>query len=158
MTRITPAGVAKAAAAAAILSGIPSTAHALATRTNPFASVRAAGSIVCHERASRATRFVAGLVVHAVISLGWTAVLAVVLPRRHAAAWGALAGAGIAALDLSIADRRFPAIAELPRGAQVADHVAFGAIAGHVLARHAHRDGQATRRVTIRRAARSGPG
>jgi len=48
---------------------------------------------------------------------------------------GRLGGLGIAALDLGIAQRRFPAIAALPRAPQVADHVAFGAIVGAVLGR-----------------------
>jgi len=44
-----------------------------------------------------------------------------------------MAGLAIAATDLSIADARFPAIAVLPRGPQVADHVAFGALVGAAL-------------------------
>jgi hypothetical protein len=46
---------------------------------------------------------------------------------------GALA---IAALDLRvIAPRRFPSVRTLPQGRQWADHVAYGAAVGAVLAR-----------------------
>ncbi|MDQ3308295.1 MAG: hypothetical protein M3499_08085, partial [Actinomycetota bacterium] len=48
---------------------------------------------------------------------------------------GALAGLAIVGLDLTIAERRFPAIAGLPRAPQVADHVLFGALVGAVIAR-----------------------
>jgi len=44
------------------------------------------------------------------------------------------AGLAIAWLDLGIARRRFPAIAALRQGPQVADHVAFGAVVGAVFA------------------------
>ena len=116
-----------------MLSGFPSTAHALVTGRSPFDSVRAAGAIVVPNDAPPTSRFVAGLAVHGAITVLWTVVLAIVLPRRRTALWGALAGAGIAALDLGIAQRRFQAIAALPRGPQVADHVAFGVIVGFVL-------------------------
>ncbi len=46
------------------------------------------------------------------------------------------AGALIAALDLGfIARRRFPAVAALPVGPQVADHLLYGALVGLVLDR-----------------------
>ena len=44
-----------------------------------------------------------------------------------------MAGLGIAALDLIVLGRRFPAIAALPQGPQWADHVAFGAVLGRGL-------------------------
>jgi hypothetical protein len=141
MTTIHPAAVAVAAATAGTLSGIPSSVHALATGRSPLASLRAAGTIAVGEDSPPVTRLGAGLGVHAALSLGWTAALAVLLPRRHAAWWGAVAGLGIAALDLGIAERHFPAITALPRAAQVADHVAFGALAGYVLGRTATRSG-----------------
>jgi len=87
------------------------------------------------EDRSRASQIAAGLAVHGALSLGWAAVLAATLPDRRPAWWGAVAGVGIAGLDLGIASRRYPAIAQLPRAAQLADHVAFGAIAGFVLGR-----------------------
>ena len=127
--------VIRAAVSAGVLSGIPSTAHALVTGRDPMDSVRAAGTLVVPDDDPPTSRVVAGLAAHGVITVLWTVVLAIVLPRRRTALWGALAGVGIAALDLGIAQRRFPAIAALPRGAQVADHVVFGAIVGLVIGR-----------------------
>jgi hypothetical protein len=59
---------------------------------------------------------------------------------RAPVAVGAAAGAAIAALDLGLvvhgpAGRRWPLIRALPVWPQVADHVAFGAIAGAALRR-----------------------
>ena len=71
---------------------------------------------------------------HAALSVGWAEVLAAVLPRRRTAVWGALAGLGIAALDLGLIGRRFPRVRALPQLPQVADHVAYGATVGAVLA------------------------
>ena len=68
------------------------------------------------------------------LTAAWTTLLTAVLPRRRTAAAGALAGLGIAVLDLGVAQRRFPAIAALPRVPQVLDHIAFGALVGVVLA------------------------
>lgn len=75
---------------------------------------------------------VRGIVAHVLMTVAWTSVLVVALPRRNAVVWGAVAGGAIAGLDLAIADRRFPAIAALPRPPQVADHVLFGALVGAV--------------------------
>ena len=55
------------------------------------------------------------------------------LPHHAEPAWGAVAGLGIAALDLSVIGRRIPAIRALPQGRQWADHVAFGLAVGLVL-------------------------
>jgi hypothetical protein len=121
--------VARAALVAGTLSGVPSTVHALATGASPLAAARAAGQLLGRPGPVR------GGFAHAALSLGWATVLAAALPRRHPTRWGAVAGLAIAALDLGIADRRVPAIAALPRGPQVADHVAFGALVGAVLGR-----------------------
>jgi len=59
--------------------------------------------------------------------------MAATLPQRAEPAWGAVAGLGIAALDLSVIGRRIPAIRALPQGRQWADHVAFGIAVGLVL-------------------------
>lgn len=122
---------------AAVLSGAPSTVHALVTGRDVMDTVRAAGSMAV-PNGSGAAQIAAAPFVHSALSLGWGVALAAVLPRRHAVAWGALAGLGIAALDLGlIARRRFPQIAALPQWPQVADHVAYGAIVGWVLQRRA---------------------
>ena len=115
------------AVVAGTLSGIPSTIDALVHRRSILESTRAAGTLLGRRSIVR------GAVAHAGMSLGWTAVLTTALPRHHEPAWGALAGAGIAALDLGLARRHWPAIAALPTGAQVADHIAFGALVGTVL-------------------------
>ena len=71
--------------------------------------------------------------VHLALSLGWT----VVLDRAgvRGARAGALAGLAIAALDLGVVGGRHPSIRALPLAPQLADHAAFGAIAGRLLAR-----------------------
>jgi len=114
---------------AGLLSGLPSTMHALATGRSPLAAARAAGEVV------RRPGLPGGVAAHAVLSVLWGAVLGVLLPRRRTVAWGAVGGAAIALLDLTIAAHRYPPIAALPRAGQVADHVAFGALVGAVLSR-----------------------
>ena len=78
---------------------------------------------------------VAGAVAHGVVTVIWVGVLAAASRRRPIGPWwGALAGAGIAALDLGvIAPRRAPAIVALPQAPQWADHLAFGALVGACL-------------------------
>ena len=131
-----------AGAVAGVLSGAPSTVHALVTGGSVLEAVAAAGDLLPPMRTSD-TSFVStvridvvrGLVAHAAISLGWGALLGVALPRRAPVVGGAVAGLAIAALDLGIVGRRFPRIRALPAGPQVADHVAFGAVVGWVLSR-----------------------
>jgi hypothetical protein len=123
-----PTTVARAAVVGGVLSGVPSALHAALTHRPPLESTRAAGTLLGRPSVPR------GLVAHAAVTVWWTCVLAVALPRRRAAAWGAAAGLGIGLLDLGVvAGRRSPAIAALPRWPQLADHVAFGALAGAVL-------------------------
>lgn len=124
--------VLRAAVWAAALSGIPSTAHALATGRDPLEAAYAAGTILL-PREVRPGRLVAAAVpVHLALSLGWT----IVLDRAgvRGGARGALAGIAIAALDLGLAARRFPRVRALPLLPQLADHAAFGAVAGVLLA------------------------
>jgi len=78
------------------------------------------------------------MVAHALVSVAWAAVLAVMLPRRRAAAAGTAAGAVIAAIDLGVVGRRIPASRDLPVASQVADHLAFGALVGMVLGHPRH--------------------
>ena len=125
--------VARATLLAATLSGAPSTVHALVRGRSPLEAALAAGAIVVGADRPAAVRLAAAVPVHLALSLGWTLALDRVLPARRGAAWGALAGLGIAALDLGVVGRRIPAIRALPPGPQVADHVAFGAIAGAAL-------------------------
>jgi hypothetical protein len=124
----------QAALVGGTFSGAPSTVHAVLTGGDPRAAARAAGNILLPANAAGARLLAAGAGVHAVISLFWAAVLVHVLPRRRPVLCGALAGLGIAALDLGVLARRFPLIRALPAGPQWADHVAFGALVGGVLA------------------------
>jgi hypothetical protein len=109
---------------AAALSGAPSTLHALATGSDPLAAARAAGSIV-----SSRHPLAAAVPVHLGVSLFWAALI----PRRAGVLGGAAAGLAIAALDLGVIGRRFPAIRALPLAPQIADHIAYGAIVGWTL-------------------------
>ena len=118
---------------AATLSGIPSTAHALATGRDPLEAAYAAGTILLPRETDPARLLAAGVAAHLGISLGWTAVLDRTGVR--AAPAGALAGLAIAALDLGLVGRRLPRIRALPLAPQLADHAAFGAIAARLLQR-----------------------
>jgi hypothetical protein len=130
--------VVRAAAVAGALSGVPSTAWALARHGDPLAPTWAAGRLLAPGTPPGPRLLGAATVVHGAVSLGWTAVLAAVLPHRRRVATGAAGGVAIAALDLGVArlcrrDPRFAAVARLPLGPQVADHVAFGVIAAATL-------------------------
>ena len=126
--------IALAAAVASVVSGAPSTAHAVLTGRPPLEAARAGATLLPGRRDRPG--LVAGAMVHVVVSAGWGTVLGLVLPTRHTVAWGAAAGAAIAALDLVvIGGGKVPAIAALPQPWQWADHVAFGAAAGWVLSR-----------------------
>jgi hypothetical protein len=142
---------------AGLLSGLPSTVHALVIGRDPLAAARAAGNLLLPADAGSRALLFAGGIAHVALSLAWGTVLAVTVRRTslrpraaHAAAVGgtppiprAMAvglagGAAIAALDLGLLahgpiGRRWPLIRALPVGPQVADHLAFGAIAGAVL-------------------------
>lgn len=127
--------VARAALVAGAVSGAPSTLHAVVTGTPALGATRAAGTLVGRPTVP------AGILAHTAVTAWWTTVLAAVLPRRRPVLWGAAAGLGIGVLDLGVLARPFPAIRALPRGAQLADHVAFGAVVGLVLARGRWRGG-----------------
>ncbi len=126
-----------AGAVAAIVSGLPSTVHALATGGDPLEATRAAGSIVLGEDAADDELLLAAIPVHVAISLVWGVVLAYCLPARPSTARGVLAGLGIAALDLGVVGRRFPRMRRLNAAAQIADHVAYGIVVAAVLRRRA---------------------
>ena len=118
----------KAGLVAAIVSGAPSTVHALATGRDPLEATRAAGTLVLGDDAPPWALVLAAAPTHLAISLFWAAVLERVLPPRKRVAWGAAAGLAIAALDLGVVGRRFPAIRRLPLVPQLADHAVFGAV------------------------------
>ena len=122
--RPTAAGV-----VAATFSGVPSTTWAVVTGDDPLRAARAAGTLLPGRR--HRPSLVGGVVAHVAISVVWTGVFAVLDRRvRWNAGSGAAAGLAIAALDLGVIGRRYPAIAALPIGPQLADHAAFGALLG----------------------------
>jgi hypothetical protein len=121
----------RAGAVAALLSGVPSTLHAVATGRDPLEATLAAGSIVLPGETRRGRLLASAVPVHLVLSVGW----AIVLDRAgvRTARAGAVAGLAIAAVDLGLVGRRFPRVQALPLMPQLADHVAFGSIAGRLL-------------------------
>ena len=123
----------RAGAVAAVLSGAPSTLHAVATGRDPLAATLAAGSILLPGESRRSRLLAAAVPVHLGLSLGWTVVLDRVGVRTARA--GVAAGLAIAALDLGLLGRRVPRIRALPLVPQVADHAVFGAIVGRLLGR-----------------------
>jgi hypothetical protein len=77
---------------------------------------------------------VRGGIAHAAITVFWTAVLAVVLPRRRPVVEGAVAGAAIGVVGICVIGRRYPDIAALDPVPQLLDNVAYGVVASVVLA------------------------
>jgi hypothetical protein len=125
--RRAPSNVFKAGAVAWALSGAPSTLIAAIRRDDLLGPSIAAGTLLPGRRDRPG--FAAGIA-------AWTPLVAAATARsRHPALAGALAGAAIAALDLGVIGRRYPAIAALSQPPQWADHVAFGAIVGWLAAR-----------------------
>jgi len=117
---------------AGTLSGVPSTTWSLLQGQDLLAPARAAGTVL-PDRLGRSS-LPAGVAAHAAISAWWILILTVLARRRDVdSVFGAAAGLGIAALDLGIARRRYPAIAALDQVPQWLDHVAFGALAGRCL-------------------------
>jgi hypothetical protein len=136
-----PADALAAGAVAAVLSGAPSTLHALLTGRDPLEASLAAGTLLLPRERRPARLLPAAAVAHVALSLGWAAVLAVVLPRRHATAGAVVAGLAIAALDLGVVGRRFDRIRALPLAPQVLDHVAYAVTVAVVLERRGRRAG-----------------
>lgn len=124
-----------AGAAAAVVSGLPSTIWALAAGDDPLEATVAAGSVLWPNERRRTRLLAAAVPLHLALSLGWALVLVRVLPRRREVASGAVAGLGIAALDLGVVGRLFPRVHALALLPQLADHVLYGTTVGYVLAR-----------------------
>jgi hypothetical protein len=114
-----------------VLSGAPSTVHALATGRDPLEATLAAGSILLPGETRRGRLLAAAVPVHLALSLGW----AVALQRAgvRGAGRGALAGLAIGVVDLSLAARALPRVRALPVLPQLADHAVYGAVVGYVL-------------------------
>lgn len=118
---------------AAVFSGIPSTVYAWGVGDDVMRATRAAGAMLIPVNSSDARLFAAAAIVHASISLFWTTVLSILLPRRRTSLWAIAALAAIAVLDLRVIGPLFPEIYALPFWPQFADHLAFGAVLGAVL-------------------------
>ncbi len=119
--------------AAAVVSGTPSTAHALLTGRDPLEAIWAAGSLLLGAERRRDQLLAAAVGVHLAVSLGWALVLSRVLPGQPGIPVGALAGLAIAGLDLGLVGRHLPRIRALPLAPQLVDHVAYGATVVAVL-------------------------
>jgi hypothetical protein len=118
---------------AAVVSGVPSTAWAVARRRDVLAAGRAAGTLVLPCERRTVPLLLAAVPVHAALSLGWAGALSRILPRERELLSGATAGLAIAALDLGVVGRRIPAIRALEQLPQWLDHVAYGLAVGTVL-------------------------
>jgi predicted lipid-binding transport protein (Tim44 family) len=123
--------VTEATAAAAVVSGAPSTLHAvLTTHSLPATAgyvrdaTRAIGTLVPPGRPGLAR----GAIIHLGISAAAAEALARALPRRRSAAWGAAAGLAMGVVNVGLIGRLFPAIRALPLIPQLADHIAFGTV------------------------------
>ena len=124
-----------AGAVAAVASGAPSTLFALAVGDDPLEATLAAGSILSPNETRRGRLVAAAVPVHLGLSLGWALALARLLPDKQTIAAGAVAGLGIAAIDLGVVGRLFPRIRALPLLPQLVDHVAYGVTVAFVLDR-----------------------
>jgi hypothetical protein len=120
---------------AALVSGAPSTAIALARGDDLLEGGRGAGSIVLPHETRTLPLLAAALPVHLALSVGWAFALERALPRGREPLGGLLGGLAIAALDLELIGRRLPRIRALPQPRQWVDHAAYGLTVGAVLAR-----------------------
>lgn len=125
----------EAFAVAAIFSGGPSTAYALATGGDPLEATRAAGAMLVALDAPWPLLYGAAAVVHLSVSALWTLVLARFLPTQRTYLAAALAAVGIAVLDLGILGRAFASLRPLAFGPQLGDHLAFCLLVAFVLRR-----------------------
>jgi len=124
-----------AGAAGALLSGVPSTAVTVLRGERLRDGATAAGTILLPAERRTLPLVAAAIPVHLALSFGWAAVLSAALPRRSTVPAAVVAGLLIAAFDLEVVGRAFPAIRALPQGRQWADHVAYGLAVGVVVRR-----------------------
>ena len=113
---------------ATLLSGIPSTVYALLTGGDPLEATQAAAAMLLRSESSLIRMLLAATLVHASVSLFWSIVLWLALPRRRTMLWALLASAAIALVDLRvIAPAFFPEVAALAFWPQFTDHLMWGA-------------------------------
>jgi hypothetical protein len=132
---VAPGDTLAAGLAGAVLSGVPSTVVTLCRRESLLDGAAAAGTILLRGERRTLPLLAAAVPVHLALSFGWAAVLSAVLPRRATVPAAVVGGLAIAALDLEVVGRAFPAIRALPQGRQWADHVAYGLAVGVVVRR-----------------------
>jgi hypothetical protein len=139
-----------AGAWAAVVSGGPSTVHAVATGRDPLEATKAAGSVLLPHETRTPLLLAAALPLHLTLSFGWALVLDAAGVRGVRT--GALAGLAIAALDLGVVGRRLPRVRALPLAPQIADHLAYGVVVGLVLSRRRYDkdSGSSTSRIEPR--------
>ena len=128
----------QATAAAAILSGTPSTLDALRRDRSLDAGVthvRDATEAVATLLPAGRHPFARGAVIHLGISILCGEALARALPRRHSVEFGAAAGLLIGLINIGVIGRRFAAIRALGFIPQLADNVAFGIVFAFVVDR-----------------------
>lgn len=123
-----------AGAAAAVISGVPSTILALRRGESPLEASLAAGSLLLPDEKRPSRLLAAAALVHATLSVGWALLLTIVLPRRATIRWSTIAGLAIATFDLGIVGRRSEPIRAVPMLPQVADHLTYGLTVGVVVA------------------------
>ena len=104
---------------AAIVSGAPSTAYAVARGRDPLEAALAAGTLLLPRERRR----------------GSTHDSTDAQPIESVRCTIVAAGLAIAALDLGVVGRRFPAIRALPLAPQIADHIAYAWTVAAVLHR-----------------------
>lgn len=116
---------------ATLLSGIPSTLHALVTGGDPTEATRAAGAMLLPSETDFKTLLAAAAIVHPTVSLFWTLALWILLPHRRTLLWALIASVAIALIDLRlIAPAFFPRVAALAFWPQFADHLMWGTCIG----------------------------
>ena len=123
----------RAGVIAAVVSGIPSTLHALATGRDPLEATKTAGTLLLPHERRTGLLLAAAAPAHVAISVAWALLLARVLPRRRTILAGALAGAAIYVVDVQLVGRRVARLRALPQLPQLADHVLYGATVGALL-------------------------
>ena len=119
---------------AAVLSGTPSTLYAWVIGGDVFEATRAAGAMLIPATSTGTELGFAAALVHVGVSLFWSLILVRLLPQRHTVRWAVAALALVAVLDLRVIGQLFPEILALSFWPQFADHIAFGAVLGSVLA------------------------
>src|SRR5437588_9874410 len=95
-----------AGAVAAILSGVPSTVHAVLAGEDPFEASLAAGTLLLPRETRRGRLLAAAAPTHLFLSFAWAFVLTATLPRRRTTVVATLAGLCIAVLVLGYVCRR----------------------------------------------------